>query len=139
MEDLFHSMSVAGRSLPLRAQHGHGAEWRPPLDVYESDDALIVVAELAGVQEEAIQVAIDDSILSIRGERGAVCHETLRSVHEMGILHGRFGADIYLPIAVDPDRAEATYDRGLLHVRLPKAGGTRVAISSSQGTDSPDT
>jgi len=137
MEDLFHSMSVAGRPLQLRSPHVHATAWRPPLDVYATADALIVVAELAGVDEENIQVAVDDAVLSIRGVREAVCDEAQRSVHEMGILHGPFAADIYLPFAVDHDAAEATYDRGLLQVRLPREAGTRIAISAPD-TDEPD-
>lgn len=128
MEDLFHAMSSANRPLHIRAQHGRATAWRPPIEVYETDDALVVLAEIAGVREEDIQVILEDTMLGIRGDRQPRCDEPHRSIHEMGILYGPFAADIYLPFAVQADGVEADYANGMLRVRLPRPARTTIPV-----------
>ena len=101
MEDIFHSMFVHARSVQRRVPNGLTLTWRPPIEVYETEDALWVLAEVAGLDQDQIELAIDDRILTIRGERPPLCGESHRSIHEMGILYGPFAADVYLPFAVD--------------------------------------
>lgn len=129
MEDIFHSMFIHARSVQRRVPHGIAPTWRPPIEVYETDDALFVIAELAGISQDQIEVAIDDRVLTIRGERPPLCGDGHRSIHEMGILYGPFAADVYLPFAVDYEHVEASYDNGLLRVRLQRVQPTRVAIN----------
>lgn len=129
MEDIFHSMFVHARSVQRRVPNGFALTWRPPIEVYETEDALWVLAEIAGLSRDQIELAIDDRILTIRGERAPLCEESHRSIHEMGILYGPFAADVYLPFAVDYERIEASYDNGLLRVRLQRVQPTRVAIN----------
>jgi HSP20 family protein len=130
MEDTFNAM--VGGVGPIRVHVGHGAvpTWRPPIEVYETDDALVVAAEIAGLREEQIEVVIGDNVMSIRGERAPVACDERRSVHTMGILYGPFAADVYLPFAVEHDQIEATYTDGMLRVRLPRAEATRIAIGA---------
>lgn len=132
MEDIFHSMFVHARSVQRRVPNGLTLTWRPPIEVYETEDALWVLAEIAGLDQDQIELAIDDRILTIRGERPPLCGESHRSIHEMGILYGPFAADVYLPFAVDYERIEASYDKGLLRVRLQRVQPTRVAINLQQ-------
>jgi HSP20 family protein len=134
MEDIFHSMFVHARSVQRRLPNALTLTWRPPIEVYETDEALWVLAEIAGLSEDQIEVAIDDRILTIRGERPPLCDEAHRSIHEMGILSGPFAADVYLPFAVDYEHIEASYDNGLLRVRLNRVQPTRVAINLQQGS-----
>ena len=128
MEDTFNALVGAGR--PIRVHVGHGAvpTWRPPVEVYETADALVVAAEIAGLREEQIEVVVGDNVMSIRGERSPAACEERRSVHTMGILYGPFAADVYLPFAVDHERIEATYEDGMLRVSLPRAVATRITI-----------
>lgn len=134
MEDIFHSMFVHARSVQRRVPNGLTLTWRPPIEVYETEDALWVLAEIAGLEQDQIELAIDDRILTIRGERPPLCGESHRSIHEMGILYGPFAADVYLPFAVDYDSIEASYDKGLLRVRLRRVQPTRVAINLQEAT-----
>jgi HSP20 family molecular chaperone IbpA len=130
MEDLFHTMSSANRPLRIRVQQGRSSAWRPPIEVYETDDALIVLAEIAGLRDEDIQVVLDDTILSIRGDRRPLCDDGHRSIHEMGILYGPFAADVYLPFAIVQDAVQASYDNGLLRVQMPRPARTQIPVSS---------
>lgn len=129
MEDIFHSMFIHARSVQRRVPNGLAITWRPPIEVYETEDALWVLAEIAGLSQDQIELAIDDRILTIRGERPPLCGDSHRSIHEMGILYGPFAADVYLPFAVDYENIEASYDNGLLRVRLQRIQPTRVAIN----------
>jgi HSP20 family protein len=95
--------------------------YRPEVDVYRTDDPaeLIVTVELAGVDPDNVQVVASPHALLIAGER----HRPRNSGHyqQMEIDYGPFQRQVTLAEDVDPDRATATYERGLLTVRLPIA------------------
>lgn len=130
MEDVFNAM-IAGRPVRVRQANGQVPAWRPPIEVYETDGELVVLVELAGMQEDDIEVVIDESVMTIRGERQPIGCEDRRSTHLMGIMYGPFAADIYLPFTIDHDRIEATYEAGLLRVRLPRSAATRIQIGAA--------
>lgn len=95
--------------------------FEPAVDVYETDDAVVIVAELAGVDCERIDVALHQQVLSIRGERIAPGSGRKRSYSQMEINSGPFERVIRLPIAVDSDGATARYADGMLEITLPKS------------------
>jgi HSP20 family protein len=132
MEDVFHSLLTTGRPVRVHITHGDQPAWRPPIEVYETDTALVITAEIAGMTEEQIEVVIDENVVTIRGERLPVGCDERRTVHAMGISYGPFAADVYLPFSVDFDRVEASYEAGMLRVELPRAAATRISIGSSQ-------
>jgi HSP20 family protein len=130
IEELFQGlMLTSARAGTYRGGSGGDGRWRPAIDVYEADGALHVVAELAGVREDQISVALDEGILRIRGERSPVCDDPKRSVHAMGILYGPFAADIYLPFSVDHENVEATYENGMLRVQLTPVAPTQISVN----------
>jgi HSP20 family protein len=130
MEDLFHAM-LSGGHPHVRMSGGASPAWRPPIEVYETDSALVVTAELAGLSEDQFEVLLDDTVLTIRGERLPASCDERRSVHEMGIRYGAFAADVYLPFSVEHDAVDATYDAGLLRITLPRGAATRIAVTRS--------
>ena len=112
---------------------GHGAvgggnrrAWRPPLEVIESPDALEVIAEIAGMKGDEIEVTIADDILSLRGTRQDALACEHRTYHEARIAYGPFAADIHIPFAVDAESASASYENGFLRIRLPRAKGRTI-------------
>lgn len=130
LDDLYQTMLISTtRTVQFRTRGGAPRGWRPSIDVYEADGELHVVAEIAGVHDHDISVALDNDTLRIRGERSPVCGDPTRSIHEMGILYGPFAADVYLPFAVEPESVEASYDNGLLHVRLQRVAPTQISVS----------
>jgi len=94
--------------------------WRPPTDVYESDEHVVVMMELAGVNEEDVEVTIFNDILVVSGKRLDADRPERVRYHEMGINFGRFRSEVFLPITVRPEGIEARYDRGFLCIRLAK-------------------
>ena len=100
--------------------------WRPPIDVYETPDMIAIVAEVAGMDREQIEVIIEGEIVSLRGVRPdpSVCDQ--RAFHEAHIPYGAFAADIYVPFSVDNERASATYENGFLRIELPRVQGRTI-------------
>lgn len=122
-------MEMAFRSLFSGARataSGQIGCWRPPVEVYEIEDHLIVTAEIAGMREDDIHVEIDDSVLRIAGTRPFPEGSRRRVYHQTGIPYGDFEAEVFLPFAVALDDVQAAYENGLLTVYLPRAQATRI-------------
>jgi HSP20 family molecular chaperone IbpA len=96
--------------------------WRPPADVFETPDGFKVRLEVAGVDEESVEVCLYADALVVRGTRPCVAdaHSWFLLVE---IRHGDFLFDMPLPHGIDVERVEARYERGYLEVVLPHAGG----------------
>lgn len=121
LEDMLRP--VLARTQIRTAQRGG---WRPALEVFETEDSFEMVAELAGVNPEDIEIVVAGDILSIRGVRPDPSTPQHRSYHEARIPYGAFSADALIPCAVDVDLAEATYHNGFLHVRIPRMQGRTI-------------
>ena len=99
------------------------AGWEPAIDVYETEDEIVVIVELAGVKESDIEILVDRDRFTIRGERRkAVVTSVRRMYYQMEIMSGPFARSIALPVAVDTTESKAYYADGLVEVVLPKAG-----------------
>jgi HSP20 family protein len=95
--------------------------WRPPLEVYETETALVIYAEIAGLDEKLLNVVVDQDVLLIRGERLDQRVPEKRSYREAGISYGAFGADVYIPFPIEADESIAEYLNGFLRIVLPKS------------------
>ena len=97
--------------------------WRPPTDVYETPDELVVVMELAGVSEgEPLSVTLFSDLLVVEGERQQPLRSNaaLSACHQLGIKYGEFRSEVYIPTPVDHDLVTAEYKNGLLSITLKK-------------------
>jgi HSP20 family protein len=99
--------------------------WAPAVDVYETKDAVVVTAELPGLNEKEIQLAITDDLLTIRGERHWSDEARGASHYRQERWFGKFERVIALPIPVDTGKVKATYRDGVLTVTLPKSDGLK--------------
>lgn len=99
---------------------GVGREyWNPPVDFYETEDSLILEAELPGLNRNDIDIEINGGQLIIRGERTNPFQMEQAAFHRVERQHGPFKRIVELPASVDPARIEATYESGLLMVVIP--------------------
>ena len=105
---------------------GAAPRWRPSLEVYETRDSLVVSAEIAGMDEGRLEVVVDGEMLVIRGERPDPDHSERRAYHEARIPYGAFGADVYIPFPVDPERTHAEYRNGFLRIVLPRTAARTI-------------
>lgn len=96
-----------------------------PLDMYETDNDLVVKASLPGFRPEDIQVNLTGNTLSIRGERKEEREAKEENYYRREMRRGRFHREVTLPFAVQPDQAQANYENGVLTLRLPKAAEVR--------------
>jgi len=124
MEGLFRALVNQQRTM----HHQVAGGWRPHLEVYETSEALTVRAELAGIDEETLDVAVEEHLLRVRGvrRREANNNEERRVYHQMDIAYGPFAAEVFIPFAIATDEVEASYENGVLQVILPKVPARRV-------------
>lgn len=101
--------------------------WRPPTDVFELQDEIVVRVEIAGMQEEDFTIAVHDQRLIIRGTRLDVPEK--RAYHQMEIRYGEFSTEIELRVAVQVDQAKAQYQKGFLTINLPKIQPKQIQIT----------
>ncbi|HWQ83872.1 MAG TPA: Hsp20/alpha crystallin family protein [Anaerolineales bacterium] len=100
--------------------------WRPPTDVFETEDVLIVRMEIAGMRESDFAIELNGRLLSIRGVRPDANER--RSYYQMEIRFGEFSIEIELPFPIYADRVEASYRDGFLRLVLPKANPRQIHI-----------
>jgi HSP20 family protein len=120
---------VAGR--PVQR---HGTPF-PPVNLYETPDGYVVTAEIPGLRREDIELSVDGDRVVLRGERAIAYERDERtSLHRRERQAGSFRRAFQLPVSVDPEKAEAVYESGVLVLRLPKAEAhqpRRIAVQSN--------
>jgi len=94
--------------------------WTPALDLYQNNDNLIAVVELAGMRKEDIEISLHDGMLAISGERKSGTPEGDKAERTERYT-GKFRRSITLPSRVDANKVSATYKDGILTITLPKA------------------
>lgn len=97
-----------------------GSRWHPAMDVVERGDHYVLRADLPGVREEDISVELDANVLTLSGRREAEHDEEREGYYRVERITGEFTRSLTLPEGVDADRIEASYERGVLEVRIPK-------------------
>jgi HSP20 family protein len=100
--------------------------WRPPTDVFVTDDAVIVRVEIAGMRNGEFSITFEDHTLTIRGSRPD--QPERRAYHQMEIRFGEFRTDVGLHWPVDTDKIDAEYRDGFLRVMLPHAKPQNIEI-----------
>ncbi len=125
---------------------GTGGRSILPLDVFTVGDDVVVVAAIPGIDPEKISISVEKNLVTISGSTGTVgdSEEAQAStwfLHE--IPRGSFKRSLQLPFDVDPDRADATFDTGMLRMTLPKREAAKpqtirvkVASGAASGTTS---
>ncbi len=123
---------------------GHGRRpdylepWRPPIEVVECTEELVVRVEIAGLTPPDLDVMVEGDELRVRGERTVAYPNGRRIYHESRIRYGPFEVVVRLPFPVMVGAASAEYVDGLLSVRLPRQAAARVPMrgdSSAQEID----
>ena len=94
--------------------------WRPPVDIYETENGIVLSAELPGVARENISVEVKDNILTLKGERTA--NPTLRNqnFYRQERCYGTFQRSFTLQQNIQPHLIKATFKNGVLEIEIPK-------------------
>ena len=95
-------------------------DWIPPVDIFENDrHELVLTAELPGMTREAIDIRLENNMLTIRGERRKATDTKDEQFHRVERAYGAFSRSFALPATVDVNRVAADYKDGVLTVTLP--------------------
>ena len=94
--------------------------WTPPMDLVEADDHFVLKADLPGMSDGDVSIEVQDNVLTISGERRAEHERKERGWYRIERAFGRFSRSLSLPEGVDADSVTASFDRGVLEVRVPK-------------------
>jgi HSP20 family protein len=94
--------------------------WEPAVDIYESENELVLKADLPDVELKDIDVRVENQTLTIAGERKFEKNDTGKGYHRLERSYGRFTRSFAVPNAFDTDHIAADYKNGVLSVSLPK-------------------
>lgn len=104
----------------LGEKGGLMSQWRPKVDIKETDKAIVLCAELPGVPRDQINIEVDNGVLTISGEKQQEKKDENEKYHRVERSYGKFTRSLSLPEGVTADQIQATYNQGLLEVTLPK-------------------
>ena len=112
---------------------GGARVWHPPTDVYETADSVIIIVEIAGLQEGDFELTFRNRVLTISGRRRDPARKV--AYHQMAIRYGDFRTRVHLPwpLQARDEGIQATYQDGLLRVELRKAEARRVPVTIEEG------
>ena len=94
--------------------------WLPAVDVFEEKDAVKIMAELPGVKGDEVKISLENSVLTIRGEKRQVAEQHTEHVHRYERCYGAFERSFTVPTTIDAEHIKATYEDGVLTLTLPK-------------------
>jgi HSP20 family protein len=94
--------------------------WSPSVDIYETENELVLKADLPDVKLEDIQVGVENQTLTLKGERKFEEDDSIRGHHRIERHYGAFVRSFTVPATVDPEKVAAEYKNGVLTVKLPK-------------------
>jgi HSP20 family protein len=110
--------------------------WTPSVDVIESEDAIRLKADLAGMDPADISIEVQDNVLTVSGERRFQEEVNENKYYRIERRYGSFSRSLALPQAVNEDGIEAKYENGLLEVTVPKvelARPKKITVAVGEG------
>jgi HSP20 family protein len=99
---------------------GSTSTWLPPVDVWETEDELVLSFDLPGIPEDKISVEVDENVLVVSGERERTEDTSGDRFYRFERRFGTFSRSVALPQGVDDGSIEADFKDGVLEVRVPK-------------------
>lgn len=115
MDLLLSSFMHTGRGVP------YSGGWRPPFNIFEKNNSLVIIMEAAGVKPEDLHVVLEKNIITISGKREDPFVDESRNFYSIEISFGTFERRITLPCEVDAEKAVVTTKDGFIQIVLPKA------------------
>ncbi len=110
----------------LSRETSYGVDWRPVVDVAESENDITVKAEIPGIDPKDVDISITGDTLTLKGEKREEKENTGKSYHRVESSYGSFKRVITLPASVDVDKVTAEGKNGILEIVLPKKEESRA-------------
>jgi HSP20 family protein len=107
---------------PTGGGNGGGAmrRWMPPMDLVETGDHFVLRADLPGMSQDDVKIELEDTTLTVSGERRSETETGEQGFHRVERAVGAFARTLTLPPGIDPESVTASFDRGVLEIRIPK-------------------
>ncbi len=127
----------------LMSEPRTGRPWSPPVDIFETEDALKLRADLPDVKLEDIDVRVENQTLTITGNRKFERDESVKGYHRLERSYGEFVRSFAIPSSVDAEKVAADYKDGVLSITLPKKEAAKprqmkIAVNSGATNSSAD-
>jgi len=123
---------------PTSGNGGTSRRWVPAMDLVETEDTYVLRADLPGMGEDDVTIEVENSVLTVSGERKAEHEAKGEGYYRVERAFGGFSRSLTLPEGVDPEAVAATFDKGVLEVRIPKPEQTKPKrVSISVGGEKP--
>src|ERR687895_2576805 len=100
--------------------NGHSSTWLPAVDVWETENELVLSFDLPGIPEDKVNVELDDNVLTVSGERERTHEHSSERFYRFERRYGTFSRSVTLPAGVTEKDISANYKDGVLEVRVPK-------------------
>ena len=94
--------------------------WMPAMDLVETEDHFVLRADLPGMGQDDVSIELEDNVLTLSGERKAEHEDKKEGYYRVERSYGQFRRSLTLPEGVNADGIQATFDKGVLEVRIPK-------------------
>jgi HSP20 family protein len=94
--------------------------WAPPVDIYETENEIVLKAELPEIDQKDIEIKVEDNTLTIRGERRFDQETKKENYHRIERAYGKFSRSFSLPNTIDQEKIKASYKDGILKLVMPK-------------------
>ena len=123
---------------PTPSNGGVARRWIPAMDLVETENEFVLRADLPGVDEQDVKIEIEDRVLTVSGERKVEHEERNEGYYRVERSSGSFTRTLTLPEGVDPSAINASFEKGVLEVRIPKPEEKkphRVSISVGNGSE----
>ncbi|HEV2775640.1 MAG TPA: Hsp20/alpha crystallin family protein [Solirubrobacteraceae bacterium] len=124
-----------------RGANGGGAarRWIPAMDLIEAGEHFVLKADLPGMTEDDVKIELENNVLTISGERKAELEEKHEGYYRLERTSGAFARSLTLPEGVDAGAVTASFDNGVLEVRIPKPEQAmpkrvQIAVGGSEPT-----
>jgi HSP20 family protein len=118
MEDVTVGATAQGEGLP--------APWSPPVDVYETENAFVLTAEVPGIEQDEVDLQVKDHVLLLKGRRNPCSESSESKYYRLERPSGTFERRFSLPDELETDKIHANLSEGVLTVTLPKRQRRRV-------------
>ncbi len=105
---------------PRRRRGKEPMIWQPRVDLYETENDVILKAELPGIDKKDLEVTVTEDSVHIKGEKKEETEVKKENYYRKEISFGKFERIIPLPVEVEPDKADAKFDKGILEIKIPK-------------------
>jgi HSP20 family protein len=121
MERVFDSFLGRGFGrFPALSRAEEGGALAPSIDVRETETELVVEAELPGMDEKDVNLTLNNGVLTLKGEKKSEREERKDDYHLMERSYGSFQRSFQIADTIDADKVQATFEKGVLKVTLPK-------------------